>query len=175
VAEIIAQHVCVDSKKIFAVGQGLGGAYTERLACELEGLRGVATNAYRMPPPPLDSLCARRVPYLHAFQHNDPSLSGSWDSVCNPLGEPVASVAEHDEVWRLHHGCRGPQVAVPELGIASCVTITCDTQYVSCPMSGGRIWTPTSSWRESAGCMSSPDEHDLWKAMWEFFQRHAAP
>ena len=170
-------HACLDTDNVFALGQGRGGIVASRLACVVDNVRAVATNAYRLRSEP----CTRAVPYLHLFGVEDPENrpdggEGCLAQVGFQAKELVRPVADHDDAWKAVNRCSGERKRYAPAKHPACYTWDCETSYVSCHLPGGRMWARADSWRKlpfiKERCMKPPADFPIGPRIIEFFEQH---
>ena len=131
---------CVDWTRVFALGEGRGGKFATRLACEfaLSGIATTLTGEHRADP-----ACAPQVPTprLRLYGRNDPYIPVGGGKGCLIWGQPMLSAAEIARGWRSEHGCEGqPKKWLNKPG-GTCLTWKCSyAPYMDCATSGGHDW-----------------------------------
>lgn len=172
VLRTLDKSLCIDHDRIFAVGDGSGGDFVERLRCHMPELRAIATNAYRSSGE-LGCRPQAPIPYIHFTGRDNGHLPVRGGTGCSG---PVFSLAEHDALWREQNGCGPePQVWLRE-GKSRCVTFQCATPYVSCELDGGRGFDAQRDPRgaDFQRCDGDPPTFRIAAAMWRFFEQVTA-
>ena len=67
-------YACIDEDAVFGVGIGRGGRMLEELACEIPGVRAIASSGWRTSDTHRSRRCAKRTPFLHTEGIHDPML-----------------------------------------------------------------------------------------------------
>lgn len=139
VGATVAQ-LCLDSRRIFIVGQGHGGLAAD-LSC-VDWVTGVATHAF--PRHIEGNACHDQPkPFLLAspkFSKHEPFEGGR--STIGRLQLPVLDV-EADR--RTVNGCHAARTTTFSNAEGSCYSWDCDVPFAACHINGGHTWPGTAS------------------------------
>lgn len=170
IVETVADRMCVDLGRIYAVGHGDGGDVVEALPCFMPGLRGIATVSHR----PDDRIeCGVPVPYLHYTG----KLDGNLPADGNGCNKPVMGLEPFEEWWRERNGCELEAAPIEMQGGASCQSWSCSASFVSCHLDAGRGFPgsrprqPVQFVGDPMGCDGPRPQRDLAREIWSHFKK----
>ena len=167
--ELVGEQVCIDPSRIYALGHGSGGNAARELPCMSASIRAVATPSSGRNHRPL-CILDPPVPYLLTGSTKDPldPLLGGLDCLQN------AKPSYEDEVNKVEValGCNPGRGSSRKYTDGKCETKSCDAEFVSCIVDGGRPWKgPTIGFARLVGCSSEGRNFPYTKVIWEFFAR----
>ena len=175
----LAQSLCVDLRRVHAMGISNGAMLSYRLACELSPriaaigpVAGVDMTAACAP--------TRPVPVMHVHGTADMNVPWQGGLGCGLAGVPFTSVPDSVATWAAYGTCKGaPAVLVTE-GDGRCErqgTCPGGAEVVLCAIAGGGHTWPGGLPPATSGLPGCPfgaqsTTFDATRQLYEFFRRH---
>ena len=132
---------CIDRRRIFAIGDGTGGEFVQRLSCVMPLSAIMLTASAEFIE---DELCVppTPTPRLRLYGEADRYIPAEGGPGCIPLIGTFRSAAEIDERWMKNYQCSGPERPWGgKMRGGTCRTWACDfAPLVMCATSGGHYW-----------------------------------
>ena len=168
--ELASRSLCLDSERIFAIGQGgNGGGIAMELPCFMPGVAAIATASYQQEV--AKPLCPefRRVPYLGLHPNQDGNVMLEGGQGCSLITR--VPLQEHEALLHEANECSEGSKRYGRYPNATCKHWDCEAPYVSCTLDGGRGWPgfPRRS-LDLKHCDGTPANFPYGEAIWEFFQ-----
>lgn len=167
-------ELCLDRRRVFAMGMSNGGLLSHRLACELSArIAAVAPIAGTLGVPRCEPV--RPVPVLHVHGTRDGHVPYDGGSGCGPSGATFTSVPDTLEIWRTRNGCAATTLPYFEQGEGRCTAYeACQAPVVLCAIDGGGHSWPGGVGKEPVvACPEDGFQSETFLASevaWRFFQ-----
>ena len=161
--------LCVDTARIFIVGQAQGGWLAEHLTCE-EWVAAAAVHANRRTKGGEAHSCdpATPRPMLHAMPKHSRHEPFDGSEPCK--GRPQYSALEVEKHWTERNLCGARRALRFEHGDSKCWSWNCEEAFVSCHLDGGHQWPGLAERRSDLrGCDGPPTDFPLAEQIWQFF------
>ena len=168
-----AEHLCLDTRSVFAFGHGTGGRAVDRLHCVVP-VRAAASSAHR--PEESERFCkpTPAQPYLHIAPLED--LYDPVDGKGKCWDVDKWSLPFLEEQWATRNGC-GEREARKIFG-ATCYKYDCSkAPFISCHAAGGHRWPgqkPRGTTGDFLNCDNGEMSVPIADVVWEFFDRNIA-
>lgn len=161
--ELVAETLCLATDRVLIYGHGGGGFAAEELSCAIEGVEAVAVSAHRLGTgeKPCNHANVRYMLMTPTKDERDPVKGG-----VGCLGGAKISLHAHEKAYRRIHGCSNDQRAVFQHQHGTCYEWTCETQFVSCHIEGGR---PLPGGSPNVECEGEPADFPYGDRIWAFF------
>ena len=172
-------ELCIDRRRVFAMGMSNGGLLSHRLACELSTrIAAVAPVAGTLGIP--NCAPARPVPVLHIHGTEDGHVPWNGGPGCGPSGADFWSVPQTMDVWRSLNGCGAATSVYFEQGDGRCTAYaSCQAPLVLCAVEGGGHSWPGGVGKEPVvDCAADGFQSRSFIASevaWRFFQANPLP
>ena len=164
-----SRTICIDRRRIFAVGHGAGGDLSREMAC-LRPLAGIATVGSGEPRGAKICTPDPPVPFLRYAGMQDKYLPIMGGTGC--LGGNHKALDEIESEWRSRNSCTGKERAWAKRGKDVCATWDCSegAPFVSCRLQGGHDWTHSHPEKfEMPGCPHPPPKFPMTEHIIKFF------
>ncbi|MBI5542809.1 MAG: hypothetical protein HY901_02895, partial [Deltaproteobacteria bacterium] len=172
-------ELCLDQRRVFAMGMSNGAIMSHRLACELSariaavapvaGTIGVAT-------------CqpVRPVPVMQIHGTSDGHVPWDGGLGCGPAGVAFVSVPDTMEGWRTRNGCEAATSAHFQQGDGTCTAHSgCAAPVVLCSIAGGgHSWPGGEPKPGVVNCPADGAQSTTFiasEAAWQFFKANPRP
>lgn len=133
----IRGRTCVDADRIYAIGEGSGGAYALDLRCTMR-LAGVATSGFHETPKHAHCTPDEPTPYVAIAGERD--RFNPFKARRNCRREQRLTLAERERLWREMNGC-SRRAETTRHGQITCETFSgCKAAFVSCTHPAGHGW-----------------------------------
>ncbi len=184
-AKIKSAEVCIDDKRIFAVGHGNGGMFAHRLGCEAADVFAAVASVAGALADVQDGTrrftCAPTGPVAVLEIHGT-------DDKCHPLGggkgagldaiNSKRSVHETMNEWRALQGCNATKRITRKTGAATCRTFDgCQADVTLCEVKAhGHGWPGSNKYELKALCGGEQARDVLASdVVWAYFVKHPRP
>lgn len=175
----LARVVCIDDRRVYAVGHSNGGMMAHRLGCQLaDEIAAVASVAG--PIGLTGCHPSRPVSVLHVHGTADRCAPYAGGTGASRRAGEFRSVEDTRKIWLSADGCTGePQVSYSR-GDATCLRWSeCDgdAEVVFCTIEGGGHAWPGAADYPSKRICGGELTHDLDanEMIWQLFSRHSLP
>lgn len=177
-----ADHLCIDTERMYLVGLSEGIAATEQLRCHHpakfaavvdSGARFSGSDSCRK------KSLAEPIPRLEFADLQDLQVPvGGGKAPVPPCKAKLSrsvfdSLDVYEKKMQTKYGCTGEQRAI-DVGSddLTCHTWACETPYWMCRVDAGRPWS-NQPWHTDQGCVGQANGAPRAKIAWEFLSKHA--
>lgn len=170
----VYEDYCVDLSRVYALGDGAGGGFVERLACSLP-LSAIATTAHGMWEG--DKVCEPLVPTprMRIYGRLDKHVPLEGGTGCVPLTGPYVPATQIRERWGELYNCDEEPTPWGKYAGGKCLAWTCSlAPMLECETTGGHYWSTSAPLAiDLPGCgTDDPDPPFPYReAIWDFFEK----
>jgi poly(3-hydroxybutyrate) depolymerase len=174
---VVKSQLCVDEKRIFAVGHLIGGRMAERVACE-PWVAAIATNSTRRDTALSYDCEDKPIPYFHIEPNDSPRLPLGGGTGCVLVHR--LSRRDHYRAWWAKNECAPRRSKRKSPKGSECFAYRCKgAPFEVCELEGGAGWPGqdqaeiTSPIRIGTvgGCEDEIPQFPDTEGIWQFFKR----
>ncbi len=170
--EKTSEELCLDPRRVYAIGHNTAGRFVEDSACELPW-SAIVTSSFRGSKNHRPCIPENHVPYLHFAGLKDRYVPVEGGVGC--AGLDAMSLDRKESIWFEGYECSGERSEWVKEKNGVCWTKECpeDAKFVTCHLDGGRDWpNATSRLIELSWCHVRGAQFPMAETAWKFFEEH---